>query len=255
MSEHSAIQWTEATWNPITGCTKVSPGCAHCYIERTTPFRVKGRRFVDGHIPLAFHQNRLTWPHRWAEPRMIFVNSLSDLFHPDVPFSFIAEVFTTMGQTRRHTYQVLTKRPERLLAFYEWNYRGMSAEEAKADWLASWPNVWLGVSTENRMMFRKRVPILLKVPAAVRWISAEPLLEDLVDEVFTIALCSGYDTPPYDDKLDWVVLGGESGPHARACQDHWLRTAIDACRYYGTPVFVKQLGSRPSATRQERRRS
>jgi len=250
MADHSAIEWTDATWNPTTGCTKISPECAHCYIERTPPFRTKGRKFVKGHIPLELHRERLATPHGWKNPRMVFVDSLSDLFHEDIPFEFIADVFTTMAQTTQHTYQVLTKRPERLLAFYRWNYQlgrpgGMRPADAKRDWLGSWPNVWFGVSAGNKRMWRQRVPTLLQVPAAVHWVSIEPILEDLVDELFTICLVSGWDAPPYDDKIDWVVVGGESGPGARPCHLAHVRRIVEACRRYQTPVFVKQLGAKP----------
>lgn len=232
MSQQSAIEWTDATWNPTTGCTKVSPACANCYIERTIPFRTKGRKFVNGHIPLELHPNRLDWPSKWKEPRMVFVNSLSDLFHQDVPFEYVKRVLDVMAREQRHTFQVLTKRPERLLEFTQWM---AGADDIS---IAGWPrNVWLGVSAENQRMADLRIPILLRVPAARYFISAEPLLG-------AINLRRVWDERgrPADISLDWVIVGGESGPRVRPTDPQWVRDIRDQCVEAGVPFFFKQWG-------------
>lgn len=233
MSDKTAIGWTNATWNPTTGCTKVSPECAHCYIDRTPPFRTKGRKFVNGHIPLQLHSERLEQPLHWPEPRMVFVDSLSDLFHSDVPDDFVLKVVDVMERAHWHTFQVLTKRPDRMLDVLG----GKSGAGLSAPPL---PNVWWGVSAGNRRMWQKRVPLLLQLPAAVRFVSIEPCLENMVDELFTICLCSGWNLPPYDDKIDWLIVGGESGPKRRPFELAWLRRIVEAARTYDTPIFVKQ---------------
>ena len=192
------ISWTDETWNPVTGCTKVSPGCAHCYIERTPPMRMSGRRFVDGKIPVQLHPDRLGIPLRWRKPRRVFVCSMGDLFHEDVPVDFIRWVFRVMEYSPQHTFQVLTKRPERALR--DWKeylvypplegttlrVKGDALAKLVAgeevDWTVEYrwpPNVWLGVTAENQRMADERIPILLDTPAAVRFVSAEPLLGPL----------------------------------------------------------------------------
>jgi protein gp37 len=197
MSDHTGIEWTDATWNPTTGCTKVSSACAHCYIERTPPFRMKGRKFVNGHVPLKLHEGRLEQPLRWRKPKRIFVNSLSDLFHADVPDAFIDRVFAVMALCPQHTFQVLTKRPERMRAYFEskteerrdGRIRQLDLQERIDDAAGEFgachanlddrwplPNVWLGVSVENQHFADERIPLLLQTQAAVRFISAEPLL-------------------------------------------------------------------------------
>ncbi len=237
------IQWTDETWNPVTGCTKISPGCSHCYIERTPAFRIAGRKFDKGHIPLRMHGDRLGQPLRWRKPRRIFVNSLSDLFHDDVSVTMIKAVWRTMAQTPQHTYQILTKRPSRMRALLE-----------------GWeplPNVWLGVSVENQHFADERIPLLLQTPAAVRFISAEPLLGRVDLSGFVpkrqpwkpyVECRHGYDACPICDSnpapaLDWVIVGGESGPGARPFDVRWARSIVEQCRNADVPVFVKQLGS------------
>ena len=230
MSDKSAIEWTDATWNPVTGCTKVSPACANCYIERTPPFRVRGRKFVKGHIPLEFHRDRLDAPLRKRKPTIYFVNSLSDLFHEDVPEAFIERVFDTMALTPRHTFQVLTKRPERMRAVVP----TFAAKHTAPDG-SGWPlpNVWLGVSAENQICLNSRVPKLLTTPAVVRFISAEPLLGPLWFHEF--------DHLP---RIDWVIVGGESGPRVRPTDPAWVRSVRDQCVSAGVPFFFKQWGGR-----------
>jgi protein gp37 len=216
VADRSAIEWTEATWNPVTGCSKVSPGCAHCYAE-TFAERWRG---VPGHpyeqgFDLSFWPERLDHPLRWRRPRMIFVNSMSDLFHEDIPFDFIERVFAVMGAASWHTFQVLTKRHERL---------GELAPEL--DWH---PNIWMGVSVENRR-FVPRADYLRTVPAAVRFISAEPLLGPL----------EGLDL----DGIHWLIAGGESGPRHRPMRAEWVRDLREHCAEAGVAFFFKQWGGR-----------
>lgn len=214
----STIEWTQATWNPVTGCTKVSPGCAHCYAETFAErFRgVAGHPYEQG-FDLKLWPERLEIPLRWREPRLIFVNSMSDLFHEDVPEDYIGGVFTVMRLATQHTFQVLTKRHERL------------AQLARA---ISWPkNVWMGVSIENRR-FVKRADYLRQVPAAVRFISAEPLLGPL----------EGLDLTG----IDWVITGGESGHRHRPIKPEWVRGLRDRCGESAIPFFFKQWGGRTS---------
>ena len=214
MSEKSTIEWTDSTWNPVTGCTKVSTGCKHCYAETFAErWRgVPGHPFEQG-FDLRLWPQRLRLPLDWKKPRTVFVNSMSDLFHEQVPTTFIEAVFDTMTQAYWHTFQVLTKRSERMAAL---------APEL------TWPrNVWMGVSVENARYLR-RVDHLRGVPAAVRFLSIEPLL----GRVGTIPL----------DGIDWVIVGGESGPGARPLDPVWAREIRDQCVAGAVPFFFKQWG-------------
>ena len=220
MGERSAIEWTESTWNPVTGCSKVSPGCAHCYAE-TFAERWRG---VPGHhyeqgFDLRLWPQRLDQPLRWRRPRMIFVNSMSDLFHEDIPANYIRQVFDVMVAAEHHTFQILTKRHERLA-------------ELAPD--LPWPpNVWMGVTIENRR-FVQRADSLRQVPAAVRFISAEPLLGPL--ERLEL------------DGIDWLIAGGESGHRHRPVRVEWLRELRDRCKDDGVSFFFKQWGgTRPKS--------
>lgn len=214
MADRSAIEWTEATWNPVTGCDQVSPGCAHCY-AKTFAERWRG---VPGHpyeqgFDLRIWPDRLTQPGSWKRPRMIFVNSMSDLFHERIPKRYIAQVFEVMEGNPRHTFQVLTKRHERLVEL---------APELR------WPgNVWMGVSIENRR-FVHRADYLRKVPAAVRFISAEPLLGPL--EGLSLR------------GIDWLIAGGESGPGHRRLDPRWVTDLRDRCSTANVAFFFKQWG-------------
>ena len=216
MADRSAIEWTEATWNPVTGCDQVSPGCAHCY-AKTFAERWRG---VPGHpyeqgFDLRLWPDRLAQPGSWKRPRMIFVNSMSDLFHERIPKRYIAQVFEVMEANPRHTFQVLTKRHERLVEL---------APELR------WPaNVWMGVSIENRR-FVHRADYLRKVPAAVRFISAEPLLGPLVWL--------------YLRGIDWLIAGGESGPGHRRIDPSWVTDLRDRCSTANVAFFFKQWGGR-----------
>lgn len=221
----TTIEWTEETWNFVTGCTRISDGCDNCYIERTPPFRMARRRF-DGTGPgsstdLQLHPARLTQPYRWRKPRKVFVNSLSDLFLAKVPVDFIAEAWKVMADTPQHTYQILTKRPERLARVLDQVHGALGLTKPL-------PNVWLGTSIEADKYVR-RADRLRHAPAAVRFISAEPLLGPL---------------PSLDvTGIDWVILGGESGPRSRPLELDWIRDAIGQTRAAGAAPFVKQLGT------------
>ena len=214
MAEYSKIEWTETTWNPVTGCTKVSPGCAHCYAETFAErFRgVPGHPYEQG-FDLKLWPDRLGLPLKWRRPRLVFVNSMSDLFHEDVPDAFIAEVFDVMQLANQHTYQLLTKRPARA--------REMASQ-------LSWPsNVWMGVSVENQR-WTSRINDLRHLPAAVKFLSCEPLLGPLKLDF---------------GGIDWVIVGGESGPRARPMRADWARAVRDQCVAAGVPFFFKQWGA------------
>ena len=234
MGSSSSIEWTEATWNPVVGCTPVSPGCDLCYagvlshrlsamgrteyvgltVKRKAPSRAGGRDRATFNGVVRCMPERLGVPGQWRKPRMIFVNSMSDLFHKDVPAEFIRQVFQVMERCPQHTFQVLTKRPDRAME------------------LASslpWPrNVWLGTSTENQELLAERAPSLVRCPAAVRFLSCEPLLGPL-------------DLRPWLTDVHWVIFGSESGSGARPCDLEWVRTGVEHCAQAGVAAFVKQL--------------
>ena len=216
MGDKSAIEWTDATWNPVTGCTKISPGCKNCYAERLA-FRLKemgNPRYKNG-FKISLHPGQLELPLRWGEPKMIFVNSMSDLFHEVVPDDYIRKVFATMVKADWHIFQILTKRAERL---------------AKLAPELPWPaHVWQGVSIESQT-YTKRVTALLKVPAAVRFLSVEPLL----GPIGNLPL----------NGIHWVIVGGESGPHHRTIKPEWVREIRKQCLTAEVPFFFKQWGGR-----------
>jgi len=222
------IEWTDAVWNPVTGCTKVSSGCSRCYAERVARRWWGERKFTDVQI----HPEKLNIPLCWRTPRRIFVNSMSDLFHEDVPDVFIYDVFGRMMLAKHHTFQVLTKRPERM---------------AKLLTHSLPTNIWLGVSVENQATADERIPLLLKTPAAVRFISAEPLLApvDLTKHCFRVDGPGLFSHGTFGDFIQWVICGGESGPGARPFDLDWGRFLRDQCKSNGVPFFMKQLGSWP----------
>jgi len=267
MGDKSKIEWCDATWNPVTGCTKVSQGCKNCYAEGVANRFWGERKFTD----VQCHEDRLDQPLRWKKPRRIFVNSMSDLFHPDVPFDFIDKVFAVMGLAKQHTFMILTKRPERMLAYFE-----RTGDVLRRDWVVSaaarllnknkidfpdFPlnNVYLGVSVETQKEADERIPLLLKTPAAVRFVSCEPLLgsldlKRLIGQFSDCPEC-GYNVSVDEDGLctscgrdimhygvDWVIVGGESGPHARPMHPDWVRSIRDQCVDAGTSFFFKQWG-------------
>lgn len=264
MSDGSKIEWTEATWNVATGCTKVSDGCLHCYIERTPPFRMAHRGFdkegIGGSTGVVLHDERLHQPFHWRKPRRIFVCSLADLFHDSVPDLFIAKVWATMARTPQHTYQVLTKRPARMRSLLSSHDFTLAVEAVcgHRDWSWPLPNVWAGVSAESQKWADIRIPHLLDTPAAVRWVSAEPLLEPIDfdrwlhhdvavrTEVGARCYCGAWMNADGDcptGRLGWVVCGGESGLGARLCDPDWLERIVADCEDASVPVLVKQLGT------------
>lgn len=273
------IEWTGSTWNPIRGCSRVSEGCRNCYAEAVArrfsfpamrgcitewgdaqgyrnegPYHgliAKGGQW-NGQIK--FVPEKLTEPLRWRKPSRIFVNSMSDLFHENVPDDVIDKIFAVMALADRHTFQVLTKRPERMRDYFakpvmRAEMIGIEAEaiggidrhteDLKQRWPLPLPNVWLGVSVEDQSTANERIPLLLQTPAAVRWISAEPLLGpvDLMYSAF-----DGAWPVKAMGKLDWVVVGGESGRHARPMSPDWVRSLRDQCAEAGVAFFMKQWG-------------
>jgi len=280
----SKIEWTDEVWNCVRGCSHVSLGCANCYAER------QASRFAGTGEPYAGLVENGRWngairmlpellvkPLRWKRPRMVFVNSMSDLFHERVPFDFVAAVFGIMAATPQHTYQVLTKRPKRMVEFFEWISPNAAsvvydhADSALEDlglpmfgnkprsdlWKnagEAWPlpNVWVGVTAEYQMRAEERVPLLLQVPAALRFVSCEPLVgpvhlgDYLPFEGMPDRVVVPYSVPPeYMEvrSLDWVIVGGESGPAARPCDVGWIRAIVERCKQANVPCFVKQLGA------------
>lgn len=259
MSDGSAIEWTDATWNPVTGCTKVSPGCDNCYAEtfaerfRGTP----GHHFEQG-FDMVLRPERLDEPLKWKKPRRVFVNSMSDLFHEAIPDEYIVEVFARMWWSPAHTFQVLTKRHGRmrsLLPRVEEPLRQRERDLALVDHPTplTWPlpNVWLGVSVEDQKWADIRVPALLDTPAAVRWLSCEPLLGPV-----DLTWCDGVNALERDwtggpgggtgaphPFVDWVVVGGESGLRSRPMRLDWARGIRDACVAASVPFFFKQWGA------------
>jgi protein gp37 len=219
MSDHSAIEWTDATWNPVRGCTKVSPGCKHCYAETFAErFRgVRGHPFEQG-FDLRLVPEKLEQPLHWRRPRKIFVNSMSDLFHEQIPAQYIAKVGDVMCRASWHLFQVLTKRHDRMHALLSGELR----------WMADLPNVAYGVSVEDRQYGQPRLRALRQTPARIRFLSIEPLLED----VGALDLRG----------IEWVIVGGESGPHARPMRRAWVIPIRRACREQGVSFFFKQWG-------------
>ena len=215
MAQNSSIEWSEATWNPTTGCTKISPGCAHCYAERMA-FRLRAMgqdRYRNG-FELTLQDDIVELPLRWKKPRVIFVNSMSDLFHDDVPPEFIQRCFEVMQQADQHVFQVLTKRPQRAADM--------------ADQLLWSQNVWMGTSVESDR-YTERINILRQIPAAIRFLSIEPLLGPIRDLPL--------------DGIQWVIVGGESGAGARPMQAEWVRQIRDQCVSEDVRFFFKQWGA------------
>ena len=214
MPSRSTIEWTDMTWNPVTGCTKISPGCKNCYAHRMAHrLHAMGQPRYRNNFDVTLHPDLLEQPLRWAQPRKIFVNSMSDLFHPDVPAEFIQAAFDVMGQAYWHTFQILTKRSDRLVEL--------------AGQLPWHDNIWIGVSVENKD-YTYRIDHLRKVPAVVRFLSVEPLLGSIPKLPL--------------QGVDWVIVGGESGPRCRKIEPQWVRQIRDRCIAQGIPFFFKQWG-------------
>ncbi|AKF14422.1 hypothetical protein SEA_PHAYONCE_62 [Mycobacterium phage Phayonce] len=263
MGDRTKIEWTRsddgspgATWNPVTGCTKVSTGCDNCYAEKIAN-RFAGTKAYPNGFEVTSRPERLDQPLRWKRPRRIFVNSMADLFHDQVPDDYIARVFAVMALSDRHTFQVLTKRHGRMRAllrdgeFQQLVYEAWGTldtpkgQPTMEDWpWPGWPlpNVWLGVSTENQQWADIRIPALLDTPAAVRFSSAEPLLGPIEMDSYLVDLPEDEDGAPYPGHLDWVIVGGESGPGARPMHPDWARSLRDQCQAAGVPFLFKQRG-------------
>ncbi len=214
MAMNSKIEWTEATWNPVTGCTKISAGCQNCYAYTMAQrlHAMRNPRYKNG-FSITLHEDLIKKPLTWKTPKRIFVNSMSDLFHEDIPFEFIKETFKTMNEASWHTFQILTKRSERL--------------KELAPQLTWTPNIWMGVTVENSDV-KYRIEDLKTIPASIKFLSLEPLLSDLGELNF-----SG---------IDWVIVGGESGPKSRPMDIQWVRPIRDYCLNNNIPFFFKQWG-------------
>lgn len=293
MADKTGIEWTDATWNPLRGCSRVSEGCRHCYAEGVAkrfsgpglPYEgliAKGGQW-NGQIKLV--PELLDQPLKWSRPRRIFVNSMSDLFHENVSENYVARVFDVMARAPQHTFQILTKRPDRMKWVVEWIGRLWERDEEASRLPWPLPNVWLGVSVEDQATANARIPLLLETPAAVRWISAEPLLaavdlsrwmdptgvtcmdvcpddryvdqdsyeqmnvhghmEPICQHCGAVASWTGY-----DDGIDWVVVGGESGREARPMHPDWALSLRDQCAAAGVPFLFKQWGEWAPADRE-----
>ena len=261
MSDKTAISWTDATYNPVTGCSKVSPGCEHCFAEALSHrygWTTKPWTMPNAAENVQLHPDRLDQPLRWRKPRRIFVNSMSDLFHPEVPDQFLVDVFSVMAEASHHTFQILTKRPNRARDFLTgesiandvWLQTSRGVDGRPSPWPL--PNVWLGISAEDQRRADERIPVLQDTPAAVRFISAEPLLGPLDLSAFRPfeGTCYCQDEPDGckprfaidcpEAGIDWVIAGAESGPHARTMNDDWVRSLRDQCTNAGVAFFFKQ---------------
>lgn len=214
MAHNSKIEWTDATWNPVTGCSKISIGCNNCYAERMAKrLKLMGQHRYRNGFQVTLHYDLVERPLRWHKPRRVFVNSMSDLFHDDVPFEFIKSVFETMEECQRHIFQILTKRSKRLLKIFP---------------LLPWPqNVWMGVTLEHESVI-DRLNDLRQIPSKVRFLSCEPLVSSLPN----LSL----------EGIHWVIVGGESGPNARPMQLQWVESILYQCKREKVPFFFKQWG-------------
>lgn len=241
------IEWADEVWNPVTGCTKVSKGCRNCYAESMANRFWGERKFTD----VQCHPERLEIPLLWKKPKRIFVNSMSDLFHDDVPNDFLVDVFNTMIAANHHTYMILTKRPERMCYFLN-GFSGYHAMREMANDHQK-EHIWLGVSVENQATADERIPRLLQTPAAVRFVSVEPCLGAVDLEKYLVEDFDGslareceWEPPDRDDwrfhSLSWCIAGGETGPHARPMHPDWARSLRDQCQAAGVPYFFKSWG-------------
>lgn len=271
MSQKTKIEWTESTWNPVSGCDKISAGCANCYAEKMAKrLQAMGTKGYKNGFKVTLHPDRLSEPTNRKKPTMYFVCSMGDLFHDDVPFEFIDKILHTIIQTPQHTFQILTKRPERMQEYFNSFYSAMELcdrEFAPYKW---WdylidgviPNLWLGVTAENQEQADNRIPILLGIPATKRFVSIEPMLskidltkleKDMSDGTYYGYKMNGltgigYEYIPESSceqkwaKLDWVICGGETGANARPLHPNWVRSLRDQCQEANVPFFFKQWG-------------
>ncbi len=256
------IEWTSETWNPVIGCTKISSGCSKCYAERFS-YRLRmmanktdSNNVFDKYVNVVdfkgnwkgkteFVESALEKPFRWKKPRMIFVCSMGDLFHESVPFEWIDKVLMIINMNPKHTFQILTKRPERMLEYYKYLQNDRLVAR---DFIQFKDNVWLGVTCENQEMADKRIPILLQTPAKVRFVSCEPLLNDIWIPASTISLLStggrasngSYSPGVYVEKINWVIAGPETGPGARPMKREWIASLYEQCEAANVPFFDKK---------------
>ena len=257
------IQWTERSWNPVRGCSRVSPGCQHCYAERMAARNLPGMKspttgesfaIINGNGPhwtgkVELIPNMLDVPLKRRKPTLWFVNSMSDLFHEDLPDADIDRVRHVMVSCPQHTFQILTKRPARMLEYMRFHERWRSLSDEgyvrEGGTLPQpgpsfpTPNIWLGVSVEDQQRADERIPLLLQTPAAIRFLSVEPLLGPVDLESFPLKTLDAGENPG----IDWVIVGGESGPGARPMHIEWPRSIVAQCKAAGVPVFVKQMGT------------
>ncbi|MBD2437402.1 phage Gp37/Gp68 family protein [Nostoc sp. FACHB-110] len=262
------IQWTDETWNPIVGCSRISPGCSKCYAA-TAAASARLQQFPqyqkvkDWDGTVEFVKNQLLKPLSWKKPKKIFVCSMSDLFHENVPDEWIDKVMAVAAICPQHTFQILTKRPERALEYFTSenrfaciDYQAYEILRAdRAPYYREHPvvklplkNVWIGTTVENQAMANKRIPLLLQIPAVIRWLSVEPLLGEIdLREAGMIQrlISDNYEWENISEEISWVVVGGESGSGARPCNLAWMRSLARQCQDAEVPAFVKQLGSRP----------
>ncbi|MBU2701128.1 protein gp37 [Sporomusaceae bacterium BoRhaA] len=266
----SKIEWCDRVWNPVTGCTKVSPGCEHCYAERMSKrFGEKWGLPADNPFKVMTHSDRLDQPLHWTKPSKVFVCSMSDLFHDDVPDKFIIDVLSVIAEAHTHTFLILTKRPERMLEMLSyknvandvWLQTSRGVDDEKSPWPLD--NLWLGVTAENQEQAKQRIPILLQIPAAKRFVSVEPMLGPVkLSRYLKWPICehwrpdeggnpNEYGKYHWEKQslvargwvgLDWVICGGESGPGARPMHPDWVRSLRDQCKAAGTPFLFKQWG-------------
>jgi protein gp37 len=219
MSQNSKIEWTHASWNPVTGCTKISVGCQNCYAERMAK-RLKGRFGYPQDEPfrITLHKDKFTEPSHWKQPRMIFVCSMGDLFHADVEFEIINDIFNIMMWNDRHIYQILTKRPANLINWF------------KCSGFSSIPDhIWVGITAENQLLAEQRIKILASLPAKIKFISFEPLLGEI-------------DLKPFNDFIDWIIVGGETGPGARLMHYNWAIELQEDANKFKIPFYFKKWG-------------
>jgi len=255
----TTIAWTDETINPIVGCSRISAGCQNCYAAsaaksaRLQQFP-QYQKVANWNGTTEFVENQLHKPYQWKKSKRIFLGSMTDLFHENTPFSWLEEIMAMVEETPQHTYQILTKRPQRMIEFFDW-YSALCSDESIGDIKWRMPdNIWLGVSCENQAMADKRIPLLLEIPAKVRFLSCEPLLEPLDLSKFLpiewseiaedwIESWPGVGSYNVNDYPNWIIVGGESGTGARPCHVDWIRDIASQCQSAKVPVFVKQLGS------------
>lgn len=237
MMATTKIEWAERVWNPVTGCDKVSPGCQNCYAERMAK-RLRGRHGYpkDEPFKVTLHPDRLDQPLKWRKPSRIFVCSMGDLFHEDVPDEFIDQIFFKIVRAKRHNFLILTKRPLRMWKYIETFRVPITTGSYHKDF----EHLWLGVTAENQEQADKRIPILLQIPAAVRFVSIEPMLEG----ISLAKWCHPEEeetTHIFGETFDWVIVGAESGAKRRPPQIEWIENIVEQCRNADVPIFVKQI--------------